>query len=69
MEKSILESIRRRDPGLAVDTCELALAVTILLLDVAFADEKISTEEMENIRSILGTHFQLDEQELRDLLE
>ena len=68
MAKSILDSIRHRDPGLATDARDIALAVTVLLLDVAFSDEKISPEEIDRIRTTLSEHFQLADEELRDVL-
>ncbi len=52
----------------AEDARRLRIATSVLLLEIAHADDEFSDEERESIAGILGRRFNLDDQQTEELI-
>jgi uncharacterized tellurite resistance protein B-like protein len=57
------------DAAAGDDQHRLRVATCVLLLEAAYADDDFSTEERQNIESMVGVRFGLDASETQELLE
>ncbi|MBU1882473.1 TerB family tellurite resistance protein, partial [bacterium] len=48
---------------------DLTLAVCVILLETAQADDVVTSDEREHLLTTLKSHYNLDRQEAEDLLE
>jgi len=67
--KNLLSKIQQNSAEKPEDSSRIQIATAVILLEVAHADDDFSTQERDRIIDILREEFQLDEEEVAELIE